>query len=81
MLLLNYPRATIKTSVVALSTHDIRIFQVSTNAFYSFMILLHRNRPLFLTECGNIEHILTDFGNRNTGGHGNFFSTDIEWIF
>ena len=33
----------------------------------------HENRPMFSTEFGIIVHILADFGNRNTGGHGNFY--------
>ena len=37
----------------------------------------HGNRPIFSTEFGNIVHILADFGNRNTGGHGKIIFTDI----
>ena len=33
----------------------------------------HGNRPIFSKEFGNIVHILADFGNGNTGGHGNFY--------
>ena len=41
----------------------------------------HGNRPIFLTEFGNIVHILADFRNSNAGGNGNFhidrYLTDI----
>ena len=33
----------------------------------------HGNLPIFSTEYGNIAHIVTDFENRNTGRHGNFY--------
>ena len=33
----------------------------------------HGNQPFFSTEFKNIVHILTDFGNRDTGGHGHFY--------
>ena len=31
----------------------------------------HRNYPIFSTAFRKIAHILADFGNINTGGHGN----------
>ena len=33
----------------------------------------HENRPIFSTKFGKIAHVLADLGNRNTGGHGNFY--------
>ena len=32
----------------------------------------HGNRPIFSTEFEKIIDIVADFGNMNTGGHGNF---------
>ena len=33
----------------------------------------HENWPFFATESKKLVYILADFGNRNTGGHGNFY--------
>ena len=33
----------------------------------------HGDRPIFSMDFGKIVYIFAEFGNKNTGGHGNFY--------